>query len=207
MNLENNLPYLKFKRIDISHIAKRLLELESSIWYLDTSRQANGKGPHYHTTSIVINHCDGEPELDKYNSGRIFNVTELTYDNFVSAVKNMKKNIVDEHLNAFTDDIVKDLEHQFDGYVAKTTYAKLPAGKEITPHVDPGYYLSTVHRLHIPIITNDKVLFTVGGTTFHMEEGVLYELNNRLMHSVKNLGDSDRIHLIVDIIPKDKYPT
>ena len=33
----------------------------------------------------------------------------------------------------------------------------------------------------------------------HVEEGLVFELNNRLAHSVTNGGDQPRIHLILDV--------
>jgi hypothetical protein len=54
--------------------------------------------------------------------------------------------------------------------------------------------------VHFPIVTNDKVLFTVGSQTVNMQEGMLYEINNRRKHSVANRGDADRIHLIIDFV-------
>ena len=61
------------------------------------------------------------------------------------------------------------------------------------------------HRIHLSIITNDEVWFTVGNETIHMREGELYEINNRRMHSVKNAGSEDRVHLIMDyVLPGEK---
>ncbi len=54
-------------------------------------------------------------------------------------------------------------------------------------------------------MTNDQVLFTVGSQTINMEEGTLYEINNRRKHSVTNRGATDRVHLIVDfVLPGEK---
>ncbi len=33
----------------------------------------------------------------------------------------------------------------------------------------------------------------------HVEEGLVFELNNRLGHKVKNGGDEPRVHLIMDV--------
>ena len=38
------------------------------------------------------------------------------------------------------------------------------AGAEIAPHRDANYSLAHSHRVHLPIVTNGKVLFTVGNT-------------------------------------------
>ncbi len=78
---------------------------------------------------------------------------------------------------------------------------KLPAGKNIDKHFDGGSYLSVAKRHHIPIITNNKVWFTIDGEKKHLAEGEIWEIDNTKEHEVQNLGDKDRVHLIVDIIP------
>lgn len=53
-------------------------------------------------------------------------------------------------------------------------------------------------RCHIPIQSNPKAIFYSVGEPFHMTVGHLWYLNASQPHAVKNLGDSDRIHLIID---------
>ena len=120
--------------------------------------------------------------------------------------------MVDPQLNALTDTIVQELEKMFNGIAGLVLFVKLPAGAVITGHVDGGYYLGIIHRLHIPIITNDKVDFILGTKydgseiSINMKPGILYEINNQKNHGVANRGNADRVHLIVDIIPHDKLP-
>lgn len=217
MDLDNNAPYKVHHSYDISNIARRFSELDESIWYINTSRQAYGNGPHKHTTSIIINYCKGEPEIDKnkllesmalndsnYNH-KIFNNYQ-SYEDFSDAVRKIEKRFVDEQLNNYTDEIVKDLEEKFDGIAGLVVYPRMPAQTNIGQHIDRGYYLKTVHRLHIPIVTNPDVYFLIGDTKFHMEEGRVYEINNQQRHGVSNSGDTQRIHLIVDIIPRNALP-
>lgn len=58
-------------------------------------------------------------------------------------------------------------------------------------------------RLHIPIITNDKVIFTVGGKKYHLQEGHLYYVNFSKKHYVRNDGDTGRTHLVLDLQVND----
>jgi len=87
------------------------------------------------------------------------------------------------------------------GFLVRMLLAKLPAGSNIPNHNDFGYALLKCHRVHIPIITNDRVVFTVGGEKKHLQAGEFWEINNALDHSVDNLSDEDRVHLIIDWIP------
>ncbi len=70
------------------------------------------------------------------------------------------------------------------GAVVRFPRIWMSSGECITPHKDDDFSLTHSHRIHLSIITNDEVWFTVGSETIHMREGELYEINNRRMHSV-----------------------
>jgi tetratricopeptide (TPR) repeat protein len=91
--------------------------------------------------------------------------------------------------------------YQSNGFIVRMLLAKLLAGGDIPNHTDAGYSLLNSHRVHIPIITNGKVVFVVGGEEKNMQVGEFWEINNGLDHSVENRSDEDRIHLIVDWMP------
>jgi hypothetical protein len=84
------------------------------------------------------------------------------------------------------------------GWCVRCLFARLPAGREIVEHVDKGFSLSESHRVHVPIVTNDAVLFRVGGEERHLRAGELWEINNLRPHAVENRGPEARVHLIVD---------
>ena len=55
--------------------------------------------------------------------------------------------------------------------------------------------------MHIPIITNKKVYFSVGEEKKNLKSGEMWEINNsKKSHAVKNNSKEDRIHLIIDWI-------
>ncbi|NRB40055.1 MAG: aspartyl/asparaginyl beta-hydroxylase domain-containing protein [Pseudomonadales bacterium] len=54
-------------------------------------------------------------------------------------------------------------------------------------------------RLHIPIITNDKVTFRVDGTHYHLSEGWLIYVNFSKKYYVRNDGEEPRTHLVFDL--------
>lgn len=58
-------------------------------------------------------------------------------------------------------------------------------------------------RLHIPIITNDKVKFTVDDKDYHLKEGRLYYVNFSKKHYVRNDGKEPRTHLVLDLKVND----
>jgi hypothetical protein len=80
---------------------------------------------------------------------------------------------------------------------------KLMPGSIIREHRDTyeevsDYAFGQV-RLHIPIVTNDKVVFTVDGKKVQMKAGRLYYVNFSKKHYVKNDGDAARTHLVLDL--------
>lgn len=87
------------------------------------------------------------------------------------------------------------------GFIVRLILAKLAAGGKIPKHTDAGHSLLNCHRIHLPIITNEDVVFHVGGEEINMQVGELWEVNNGAVHGVENRGTEDRIHLIVDWMP------
>lgn len=82
-------------------------------------------------------------------------------------------------------------------------YAMLPGG-DIPPHRDMvGNVGFGGLRLHIPIVTNDKVNFVVAGKKVVMGVGELWALDTSYTHSVSNFGNDNRIHLVMDVIVND----
>lgn len=79
---------------------------------------------------------------------------------------------------------------------------RLPAGGSIKPHVDSTRYLEQIHRLHIPVITNPNCSYVIDGQTVNMEVGKIYEIDNLRMHQCINAGDTPRVHLVVNALPK-----
>ena len=86
------------------------------------------------------------------------------------------------------------------GYFVRATLVRLKARGSIAPHQDNNFSLAHSHRIHLPVITSDQVLFTVGGDTMSLPAGDMYEINNRRMHSVDNGSDQDRVHVILDFV-------
>lgn len=91
--------------------------------------------------------------------------------------------------------------YQNNGFIVRMILAKLVAGGKIPAHTDAGFSLLNCHRVHLPIITNDDVVFSVGGEDINMQVGELWEINNGSVHSVENRSTEDRVHLIVDWMP------
>ena len=106
--------------------------------------------------------------------------------------------LFEEHLRKLQDIAAK---FYGDGYIIRCILTNLKANKNIAPHIDGGDSLITCKRIHVPIITTDKVLFTVGGEEKNMRVGEMWEINNgKKPHAVYNNSDEDRVHLIFDYV-------
>lgn len=76
---------------------------------------------------------------------------------------------------------------------------RLGVGAEIKPHRDHELgYEDGNFRLHIPIVTNSQVQFILDGSELTMLPGECWYTNVNYVHSVKNSGESDRFHLVID---------
>ena len=82
--------------------------------------------------------------------------------------------------------------------------ARLPAGGTISPHTD-GMASHYIHKIHVPLITNDATIFTVGKESRHIGVGEIVEVNNKRSHAVRNDGDEDRVHLIFECYNVEDY--
>lgn len=76
----------------------------------------------------------------------------------------------------------------------------LRAGSQIHLHDDVSLsYFSGSFRLHIPIQTNPDVDFRIDGQKVKMMPGECWYGNFELPHEVRNDGNTDRIHLVLDM--------
>jgi len=165
---------------DTTNLKKKLNELNDEIWKEFTYRQETFDVHKKTNTVPLIFSEDFESENVKYHN----------------------------HFPFFADDLLEISNALFKyydfGYITRAILVKLFAGEVIPDHIDRGESLESCHRVHVPIITNESCYFSVGDETVNMKEGEFWEINNtNKIHNVKNLGNTDRIHLIVDWITID----
>jgi len=86
------------------------------------------------------------------------------------------------------------------GYFVRILLARLNAGAKIGSHRDHGFSLARAHRIHCPIFTNPEAEFGIAGNIKHLAPGEVWEINNRKVHGVRNLGAEPRVHLILDYV-------
>jgi hypothetical protein len=156
----------------------------SEEWLLDTSRQNHGL---IHRTTEMFRIC-----ATPYDWNPLDPIITTQYNSFKNegSIKELK-------------DIYKKLEEYYSGKIIRCEVIKLYAGTQVHKHIDGGALLNYSRRVHIPIITNDNVTFTVMNNTINMKEAGWYEINNQMPHAVNNPSTQDRVHIIIDILPND----
>lgn len=127
------------------------------------------------------------------------------------AVKNHKLSSGDSSSTMFIDEPmlsqVPYTKSVIDSILAEkmaVRYLKLTSGSEIKTHKDADMiFWDGFARLHIPIITNERVKFRVGKDMVCMKPGELWFADFSQPHSVINIGATDRIHLVIDLQVND----
>jgi mannose-6-phosphate isomerase-like protein (cupin superfamily) len=94
---------------------------------------------------------------------------------------------------------VKKILQTFECPVKSIRFLRLEKGAVIKEHFDNALSIEDGEvRIHIPVMTNDGVEFISNGKKLQMLEGQCWYINAGLPHSVRNDGESDRIHLVLD---------
>ncbi len=192
MNFPSN--FLHIANIDIAVLKQLVVDLPDQQWHSESFRQQRYE---VHRDTQTIN-LVFDPDF------RHTHPTKLpALEMFEPAMRPALAEAADHYDQSSKG---KELIEQFGlGYFIRANLVRLTSGGEITPHTDGNFSLVHSHRIHLPIVTNDEVRFTVGSETVNLKEGELYEINNRRTHSVKNAGPEDRVHLIMDyVLPGEK---
>ena len=170
--------YKLLKNIDVSNLVDFSEKYRHKI---DTNTDFNTS---YGREKCFID-CNSYPIIDNFIINDI-QLHEIFFDTF------------DEIINLF-------YSNYGPGNFCKIQFSNLKSFGKIKTHYDGGLVYLWSHRIHIPIITNEKVIFNVDGIRKNIKLGEIVEVNNNKMHSVKNGGNQDRIHLILDYMPNEYY--
>jgi Aspartyl/Asparaginyl beta-hydroxylase len=81
---------------------------------------------------------------------------------------------------------------------------RLAPGSTILEHSDHDLDAACGRaRLHIPVTTNDDVVFLLNRVPVDMAHGSVWYLRLADPHSVHNGGTTDRVHLVIDVLVDD----
>ena len=111
--------------------------------------------------------------------------------------------------------ILENLPCEFE----RVRFMKLESGKVIGKHSDKidkdlGFDDGQIIRVHVPIRTNDDVVFSLFESSrakvaheYRLKTGHYYYTDVTKPHAVRNMSDVDRIHLVVDCYANDTLRT
>jgi hypothetical protein len=83
--------------------------------------------------------------------------------------------------------------------LGRVILTKLPPGKSIHPHKDEGAVPEFYRRCHLVVEGGDENVFLIADEVQVMQSGEMWECDVRELHTVVNLMEDARVHLIVDI--------
>ena len=92
------------------------------------------------------------------------------------------------------------------GEFPRVMLARMGPQGVIYPHRDLNPAAKWPHKIHVPLITNERVDFHVGDQQYHFAAGEAVEVNNMGLHAVTNAGSTHRIHLIFEYYDADQDP-
>jgi hypothetical protein len=178
-------------RINVDFIKSSLLGLPESVWESDERRERNSNFKQVYTIW---------PRLMPFTNDGIFHVFE-----------NLKMFSIDFQKNC--DKFHKLFEQQFSGKIVRSSIIRVRPGEEVSKHTD-GTHIANDYcqRIIIPILTNPDVVFFCDGiddilpVNYFLQEGVVYDTNGYIPHSVINNGTTTRYNFVFDFLPYSEHP-
>jgi hypothetical protein len=166
------------------HYLLDIVDAHPDWWSELTLRQSYPGSAHKETQSIILSGTSETTDLQK-----IFDdLTQVQYPHMAECA---------DALSAILRPCLEALPKVTS--FGRIIIAKLPSGKAVDPHIDEGRYAEAYMRLHVPMRTNAAAWLKSGDETCAFKDGELWWFNHRISHAAFNLGDTDRIHLIVDV--------
>jgi quercetin dioxygenase-like cupin family protein len=87
----------------------------------------------------------------------------------------------------------------FECHIHAARLLSLSPGGKILEHKDDFIGVEDgLIRIHIPIVTDGRVEFFVGGRRLVLPEGEAWYMDFGLPHRVNNASDKERVHLVID---------
>ena len=93
----------------------------------------------------------------------------------------------------------------FGEVIGRSRLMRLAPGSEVPLHCDINYHWHKRVRIHIPIVTEENVIFHCGEKKVHMAAGECWIFDSWKHHKVINNSDCFRVHLVIDIIGSSRF--
>ncbi len=90
------------------------------------------------------------------------------------------------------------------GLASRAQIVVLEPQKEVYLHEDWGLYYALRDRYHLVLASEGSVMIS-GAEEQEFKTGDVFFYPNKVKHGARNGGDSPRIHLIFDLLPKNRW--
>lgn len=98
---------------------------------------------------------------------------------------------------------LEDLAAKLDSELSRAKIVCLPPGHKVYPHIDRGEYYRLRNRYHL-VLASSGSWMRAGDEEVRMKTGELWWFDNDQEHEACNDGDTDRIHMIFDLLPRER---
>ncbi|MEH6518792.1 MAG: aspartyl/asparaginyl beta-hydroxylase domain-containing protein [Halioglobus sp.] len=184
-------PYRHLGSVDISALSEQILSLPERTWQADEKLRRD-LAFYRETNSIFLKSIPAKT-FNEIAALRPLKDSDITLQSGWESLH--------EQVQPILDSVVSLLGAG--GIVTRIQFARMRPNSKIMPHIDQSMMLVAAHRVHVPLTTNSGIRFDIDGHSVKFAVGEIYEFNNRVVHSVANQGDTDRIHLIIDYLPAE----
>lgn len=177
--------YRPICQVDVAALRERLLAVGEAAWHAEDARKENRFACFHHTRHIVARFIPSNSDPMAFYSTPFWAVWQ-----------SLLRPILDQVASHYGL-----AEAEF----PKVMFARLAANAVIDRHVDGAGSNLLTHKIHVPLVTSERVWFEVGDARFQLHCGQAYELNNLKPHGVRNDGETDRIHLIFELFDRSLH--
>jgi hypothetical protein len=87
----------------------------------------------------------------------------------------------------------------------RSRFMRLAGGCEVPEHVDANYHWHRSLRIHVPVLTNEQVIFHCGDQQVNMKAGECWVFDSWLRHKVVNHSNETRVHLVLDTAGSSRF--
>ncbi len=101
---------------------------------------------------------------------------------------------------------IQQIMASFETIIGRSRFMRLAPGKGVPAHSDTDYTWRNRVRIHIPIVTDPRIVFSSMSTSdkpqvnVHKRAGEAWIFDNWREHAVINQSDIHRIHLVIDTV-------
>ena len=100
---------------------------------------------------------------------------------------------------------IRQICANFGEVFGRSRLMRLAGGSEVPIHVDAIYHWHRHVRIHIPLITNEQVIFHCGGQQVNMKAGECWLFDSWRNHKVVNHSEQTRVHLVLDTAGSSRF--